>query len=442
MEAVRWICWTLLALIACAVDGCTSAQLRYSTVNQAETLTEIYEAQVLNNLAMFIEDPYALPHFAVANSGTLSITDFGQLNSPSLNQFRQTIGLEGSRQAAEGWTLDPVRDPHRLTLMRCAYQRAVGVVLERCPDCCDLEKEWHLKPDLLIPAYDRQTNRALPDPDTGRPVVALAPDGQPFIDKDGKLTSSGEAAIDQDGFLHVPQYDCNGPCAITCGWFCHGTLKDVPPHCRHSVGRFHGTYVWVPPEHRDELTRLTLTILDYAVSDRPSPQTKQVVRYLDALGNPATVSDYSQQITLTVPADSATDVARSIPDLDSEIKQLEIERNNLDSFLALVAKVQELALRISATTDKPQLRILSEEKSKQEARVLALRKALALPDDDAQLKELLTKDVNRIAILKRARASVQRNIRHVTMKPIQPTVLNTRMLLDILAPPSPSSPRP
>jgi hypothetical protein len=439
---MRYIVWTILTAGVFVAGGCTSVQLRYSTVNQAATLTEIYESQVLNNLAMFAENPYALPHFAVANSGTLSITDFGQLNSPSLNQFRETIGFEGSRQAAQGWTLDPVRDPRRLSLMRCAYQHALGVAPDRCPDCCELEKEWHLKPDLLVLAYDRKTNQAVPDPDTGRPVAILAPDGQPVFDKDGKLTPSGEVAVDEDGFLHVPQYDCYGPCAITCGWLCHGSLKDVPPSCRNGVGRFHGTYVWVLPEHRDELTRLTLTILDYAESDRPTAQTKQVVRYLDALGNPATVSDYSQQVTLTVPADSTTDVARSIPDLDAEIKQLEIDRNNLDSFLKIAAQPQEIARRLDATTDASQKKALSTEKERLEARVLALRKALTLPDDDAQLKERLTNDINRIALLKRARSAVQRNLRHATVKAAAPTVLNTRQLLDILAPVSPSSPRP
>jgi hypothetical protein len=440
---MRYIVWTMLAAAAFVDGGCTSLQLRYSTVNQAGTLTEIYESQVLNNLAMFVENPYALPHFAAANSGTLSITDFGQLNSPSLNQFRQTVGLEGSRQAAEGWTLDPVRDPRRLTLMRCAYQRALGVAPDHCPDCCELEKEWHLKPDLLILAYDRKTNQAVPDPDTGRPVVALAPDGQPVFDKDGKLTPSGEAAVDEDGFLHIPQYDCYAPCAITCGWFCHGSLKDVPPTCRDAVGRFHKTYVWVLPEHRDELTRLTLTILDYAVSDRPTAQTKQIVRYLDALGNPATVSDYAQQVTLTVPADSTTDVARSIPDLDAEIKQLEIDRNNLDSFLKIVGQAQEVARRLNATTDASEKKALSAEKDRLEARVLAIRKTLTLPDDDTQLKERLTNDISRIGLLKRARAAVQRNLRHAPLKAAAPpTVLNTRQQLEILAPVSPSSPRP
>jgi hypothetical protein len=49
--------------------------------------------------------------------------------------------------------------------------------------------------------------------------------------------------------------------ALTTGWFGVGGKRDVPKHTCY-VGRYCDTYVWVPPENLEHLTRLTLAILD------------------------------------------------------------------------------------------------------------------------------------------------------------------------------------
>jgi hypothetical protein len=49
--------------------------------------------------------------------------------------------------------------------------------------------------------------------------------------------------------------------AIKPGWFGVGRKCDVPKHACY-VGNYCNTYVWVPPENEELLTRLTLAILD------------------------------------------------------------------------------------------------------------------------------------------------------------------------------------
>ena len=45
------------------------------------TLSDIYTQQVLNNLAMFIRNPDALPFFAFPNQGTTQIQDTGNIGN-------------------------------------------------------------------------------------------------------------------------------------------------------------------------------------------------------------------------------------------------------------------------------------------------------------------------------------------------------------------------
>jgi hypothetical protein len=125
--ALPLICTTILCCC-----GCTHGQLRYNTIQQANTLTEIYERQVLNNLAMFVENPYALPHFAVANLGTSNVTDTGQLSATSFEHLRQTLGFQAGRQMAESWQLDPYprsteTDIDALCLSTCPWRRRRSV---------------------------------------------------------------------------------------------------------------------------------------------------------------------------------------------------------------------------------------------------------------------------------------------------------------------------
>lgn len=260
-----------LALVLLAASGCTHVQLRKNTVRQAWTLGEIHQQQVLNNLAMFVYNPNSLPSFAIPNQGGSNVTDSGSTSvqpafSRSSGAFLfNSLGLSfgAARQAQESFTMTPVNDPRKLELMRCAYQQAVAncglaQVAEHCPDCKSIMNRFY----------------------TGDP------DGDITARSGGQVTS-----------------EClKAPC-----WFCVGSKKCVPKHCPCTyVGEYCGVCVWVLPEGREELTKLTLAILDYALNNPPVLRTKQVVYYIDEYGLPTQQARAVGTVTAQVNIDERT----------------------------------------------------------------------------------------------------------------------------------------
>jgi len=274
-------------LLAATAAGCTHEQLRKDSVNEATTVGDLQTQQVLNNLAMFVYDYNSMPYFAYPNQGSAVVTD--QVNGAgsaawgrpittgatgATDQFTvkhfgdflfNTLGLSAGAQRAntESFTLTPINDPRKLELMRCAYQLAVsncghGDPSRKCPDC-----------------QARFNTFYTGDPD-------------PKID-------GGHEIKDMNGGT-ITSECLKGPC-----WFCTGCEKDVPKHCPCLlVGHYCGVYVWVPPGGRDELTKLTLAILDYAVHDAPVRLTKDVTYYVDALGLPTTQKQGVAMVKATI----------------------------------------------------------------------------------------------------------------------------------------------
>src|SRR5262245_13446281 len=78
----------LLLFILCSA-GCTHTQLACNTVSQSATLTALYEKQVLDNLAMFQCNHYAIPFFSVPNQAQSNVLDQGAFSSSALIAFRQ-----------------------------------------------------------------------------------------------------------------------------------------------------------------------------------------------------------------------------------------------------------------------------------------------------------------------------------------------------------------
>lgn len=124
--------------------GCTHTQLRYNTTHQARTVADVHTQQVLDNLAKFVHDPHALPHFSIPNQGGTSVTDtLSPDPTASFSPFGLTswsMAFRPSRANNESYTLTPINDSEKLTLMRCAYQRAVSgctCISEsgHCPNC-------------------------------------------------------------------------------------------------------------------------------------------------------------------------------------------------------------------------------------------------------------------------------------------------------------------
>jgi hypothetical protein len=191
------------------------------------TLTDINYQQVLNNVAMFTANPGALPSFAVVNAGTVTVTDqktatgqstyaptlvFPQQNGAGLPILSLTPGFNLQRQVSENWSMVPVTDADHLRRVRCAFQLLVTDGQDTyCEDCVAELREF-------------------------------------FLGQQDKLD-----------------------CIVPRGWYCVGRKKDVPKECC-LVGCYCDTYVWVPPEGLDGLSRFTLTVLDLATGKPQAPQ--------------------------------------------------------------------------------------------------------------------------------------------------------------------------
>ncbi len=55
--------------------------------------------------------------------------------------------------------------------------------------------------------------------------------------------------------------------------------------------------MWVGPEGRDQLTKLTITILDFALNNPPTQLTKNVSYNIDAFGLPTTSGNSVGQVS-------------------------------------------------------------------------------------------------------------------------------------------------
>jgi hypothetical protein len=255
----------VLLLTSVCLTGCTAAALRRESTGVSVSVGDLYQQEVLDNLAKFVVNYNAFPSFAYANQGSASITDEGSLTvAPTwVQQGMNMLGVTGvgSRNIQDSYTLTPVNDPRKLELMKCAYQRALiscgygpGQESLTCPDC------------------EATFNRFY----TGDAKTKVADQ------LSGEVTSE---------CLRAP----------FC-WLCTGPKKCVPKGCC-CVGRYCKTYVWVLPEGQEYLTNLTIAILDYALNSAPTQATKQVTYYLDENGIPTTQKLAVGQVSSTVPVD-------------------------------------------------------------------------------------------------------------------------------------------
>lgn len=211
------------------LPGCTHMQLRWNFLHQAETAHAIQQQQVLDNLAMFIADPSAVPYFNAVGPGLTQVNDTGSLTaSPSwVRSGFASIGsvFAASRVNQESFGTYPVTDPFKLSWMRCAYRAAVGAAVDpnEYAECCAIQQAWNKSGPAGCPGPLRQTC----SPECATNYVGLPPPG----------------------------------------WFGFGTKHDVP-RCAEYVGRHGGTYVWVLPAGSEQLARLTITIIGFANTSR------------------------------------------------------------------------------------------------------------------------------------------------------------------------------
>ena len=344
----------LVMIASCVVtnSGCTHMQLQKNTNRQAKSVSEIYEEQVLDNLAMFVCNAHSTPFFAVPASGTNQVSDNGKVDAGAnafTLRFWKFVSAGGSRQMNQSWGLSPVVDPGRLRLMQCAYQRAVGASADYCQQCCELETAFY-----------------------------------------------------------GPKYVCNGPCEITCGWLQWSDCwKDVPKCCCKKYGHHCGTYVWVDPCYEHEFSKLVLKIADFASGSFASRPTKEVRFYLNDDGTPGTVLDHSRAVIANVGSgksmeDIVIDLRIPVVSADDQIVELEQQLKELvDSGDTTDANKEDVRNLInSAEMRTPAIQ-------KQGVRVLL--PADNAPEIDSRRKDVIAGLKLRIEKLKRQREIEKKN---------------------------------
>jgi hypothetical protein len=216
-------CCLLIATVT-LVMGCTHTQLRLDTVHQAEALNQVEQQQVLDNLAMFVVNPNAVPYFTEVTGGFSEVSDTTTGTATPLwvkagfSQISATF--TGSRLNQEQFSTLPVTDPFRLTWMRCVYRAAVGAPLDpvECSEVCSIIATWNKS--LLCSCTDHQAPEA-----------------------------------------------CLASCLPTCGWF-HVCPKRKVPRCAKYVGHYCDTCIWVSDDGTEEFGRLTTIILGLAAAKR------------------------------------------------------------------------------------------------------------------------------------------------------------------------------
>lgn len=114
-----------LLMIVIAAGGCTASQLRRDTLHQTRTVTDLHHQIVLNNLAAFACNPYAIPSQVNLRNGTAQVADS---SSGTIEYVTGGIGgiLGFGRANVLQWNTAPVTDETTLRLLRIAYRRSLG----------------------------------------------------------------------------------------------------------------------------------------------------------------------------------------------------------------------------------------------------------------------------------------------------------------------------
>ncbi|OWK45065.1 hypothetical protein [Fimbriiglobus ruber] len=301
-------CLFPLCLLATGLaSGCQTAQLRQGSINQAASYGDLQEQQVLDNLAKFAYDINSFPSFAYSAQGTNQVQDTLSIMSTSSWQriaggvygwMSSTAVPSAARQGTQSWILQPLNDPRKLDLMRCAYQQVVRANLAACGS-----------------------------PIAGTPATC---GGGNCPDCSKRLNSFYTGKADTPPPLPGDPKDAGRVTNLCLGnnpaWFASGCKKDLPKACRClKYGHYCGVYVWVLPGGEDELAKLTLAILDYAVNapaDASKPASKQVAYFVDATGKQTTQANAVGVVSGTVPANKPS-ISILKADLPKTIKILE-----------------------------------------------------------------------------------------------------------------------
>lgn len=194
-------CRTLVVAPALAGSGCASDQMRFTAVRVAARVPDVYQAQVMENLARTAANPGTMPYLSRLFNGTASATDtasgVGSLTGHAHAYTSVNYGLSALTRAVQANIgLDPVDNPDKLAAMHLSYRSVVA-------------------PETVDPAIFKSC---------------------------------------VDPFL-TNKFDCVNSLPPP-GWLHSGGRQDVP-HGAAFVARCGATHVWVMPEDVGSLTQFT-----------------------------------------------------------------------------------------------------------------------------------------------------------------------------------------
>ena len=272
-------------ILVIAGPGCADTQLRYTTVRQVRTLTDLQYRMVLENLAEMADNPGAMPWHASINGGAAQIADTGQglftvgINAHALarNNFTTiTPATQVARTVVQQWTLVPVTEGDTLRLLRIAYRRALGS--PEMPGGELLDDLAHDLKKIIAVTEDLRTETVLFYQDKfvhkkhNFDAVSTDTDStvgdQPFFEPGSvepslarKTPLAREVAHEVNDIIEELQ-------KIHPGWYGCGRKHDVPKGACY-VAHHGDVYVWVCPSGVDGLTQFTLSILEMASALQP-----------------------------------------------------------------------------------------------------------------------------------------------------------------------------
>ena len=190
-------------------------------------MSDLRYKHILDNLAMMVRNPATVPNPVAINGGVVQISDnvmgagnitwnppFATMPMAAGSFHSYFLGIMGSRTISEQWSLTPLQNPQKLSLMWYAYQLLLG---------CDLVR---------------------------------------YEDGERKLY---EFLGDEAFATAIPR-----------GWFHVGRKCDVPK-CARYWGSYRDVYVWVMDDGVDGLSEFYLTVLRIALLEA-NQRTAQVTR--------------------------------------------------------------------------------------------------------------------------------------------------------------------
>jgi hypothetical protein len=266
--------------------------LRTTTVNQGSTLADIQYQMVLRNLATFAENPWAVPWHLSVTVGASQVTDSGTghigflwnvTNIHTAGLFQPNPTASASRTVVQQWSTNPIVHTDALRLLQLAYRRAYGST--ELPDAKlvddmahDLKKQILSTEDLrneTLMFYQSEYSKLEKSYNALRRNLhstvgeqSMIPDGDgldPLIDTRSPLAR--EVAREVNDILDDLR-------TIPTGWFGVGGKHDVPKDASY-VAQEGKVYVWVTPEHRADLSKFTMAILDISTAIQ-EPETLAV----------------------------------------------------------------------------------------------------------------------------------------------------------------------